>query len=72
MSVCLFASILLPNYWMDPTKLGMDHPLDAGNVIHILFGGYPHQREYNFGKNSKFWKLSLIALEQINLIIQIT
>ena len=65
MSVCLFGSILLPNYWMDPTKLGMAHPLDAGNVLHILLGGYPHQGEYNFGKTQNFGNFPLLLWNKL-------
>ncbi len=63
LSVCLFvclspfSSQTTGRTW---TKLGMDLPLDHGNVLHILFWGYPHQRGYNFGKTQNVGNFPLL------------
>ena len=65
LSVCLFFVCLSPfssqtTGWIR-TKLGMHLPLHPGNVLHILFRGYPHQGGgYNFGKTQNFENFLLL------------
>ncbi len=46
LSVCLLPFSSQTTGWIW-TKLGMDLPMDPGNVLHILFWGYPHQGGYD-------------------------
>ena len=43
LSVCLSPFSYQTTGWIW-SKLGMNFPLDHGNVLHIVFGGYPHER----------------------------